>query len=409
MAGWNGAPAIFLNRLNSLLKKRTIDYEMRRQQLELVYQSTRSNQVLSPIAGVLLTTVLWPAVDHGLLIGWLSILCALSFSRHLLARNRITAPSDPAEAERWQRQFMVSLALASGTWGMGGWILIPEGNVAYEALIYCFVLGMAGGTAALYSAHGPSVALAISLILAPSTAHMFFQGDMYHLSLGLGGVMFVLGTTRATRLLNRALRRNIELAKELDHLARSDALSGLNNRRGFTEIATPAVINARRSGRDCVLIMLDIDDFKVINDQLGHATGDAVIAAFGQMLTHNVREGEPVGRIGGEEFAVLLPDSNVEEAILFAERLLEEVRTLELEVAGCQVAVTTSIGISHLNRQSANLETLLKKADEALYRAKRDGKDRVSVAESYSSLSSFRKRISPRRATSSFSSVTGSK
>ncbi len=356
------------------------DDELRRQRLELVFQTAHQNQALSPLVGVVVVSAMWPVADHRFLFGWLVVLTLSSICRHCLARKRIKVPHDPEVARRWEREFFVSLALVGSVWGLGGWLLMPATNEAYQALLYCFVLGMAGGTMALYSAHGPGVAFVMVAMLGPATLYQFLQDGFFHTALGLAGVLFVLGTLRATRQMNTALLRNIELTEELDHLARHDALSGLHNRRGFTELAAPAVANASRARRDCALIMLDVDDFKVINDRLGHATGDAVIAAFGAMLADTVREGEPTGRIGGEEFAVLLPDASLRDAELLAERLLERSRSLDVTAAGEPVVVTVSIGIAALGAAPATLDTLLSRADEALYAAKRKGKDRAMVA-----------------------------
>lgn len=359
---------------------RNADDELRRQRIELVFRTAHRNQVLSPLVGGIVVLAMWPVTDHFLLLCWLGLLCVASVCRHLLARKRIQAPKDPDVARRWEREFIVSLAIVASVWGLGGWVLMPTANEAYQALLYCFVLGMAGGTMALYSAHGPGVVFVMVVMLGPATLYQFSLDGFYHTALGLAGVLFVVGTSRATRQMNTALRRNITLMEELDRLARYDALSGLHNRRGFTELATPAVANAGRAGRDCALIMLDVDDFKIINDRLGHAAGDAVIAAFGAMLADSVREGEPAGRIGGEEFAVLLPDASLRDAELLADRLLLRSRALDVTAAGESVPVTVSIGIANLGSVPAALDALLSRADEALYAAKRRGKDRVMVA-----------------------------
>ena len=254
---------------------------LRRQRLALVYESTYRNQYLSPIVGVLLAAVLWQHSGRFLLLCWVATLTVVSIWRHLIASRHRRAPEGDALAPAWERLFVGSLAVASAVWGFGAWLVMPPDSNAHQALVYTFVLGMAGGTAAIYAAHGVSVAIAMLLIMGPSTLYLFAFADLFHVALACGGVLFVFAVSRGTRQMNRATRRNIELAEELEHLARTDVLSGLLNRRGFTELSDNAIANASRAGRSCALIMADIDDFKAINDRLGHAAGDAVIRDVG--------------------------------------------------------------------------------------------------------------------------------
>lgn len=352
---------------------------LRRQRLALVYESTYRNQYLSPIVGLILVTVLWPETDHFLLITWLIGLTLVSYWRHLIASRHRKVPVVQALTAAWERLFVVSLTVASAVWGVGTWLVMPPDSVAHQALVYTFVLGMAGGTSAIYAAHGVSVAIAMSLIMGPSTLYMFTFPDAFHLALGVGGVIFVFAVSRGTLLMNRATRRNIELADELERLARTDVLSGLLNRRGFTELSESAIANATRAGRSCVLIMADIDDFKAVNDRHGHAAGDAVIRNVGRTFGRVVRQGEYAARIGGEEFAVLLPDADVAEGVVLGNRILEQVRATGSRVQEAEVRVTVSVGVAASHGEPCTLDQLLNSADTALYRAKTGGRDRMIV------------------------------
>ncbi len=356
-------------------------HQLLRQQLEIVFLTALRNQILSPIAGVTLAVALWPVSPPGLLLTWIAALCVCSLVRHRIAMAWQRTSFDPDVLKYWERLFLFSIGLPALVWGAGALILMPADQGAHQVLIYCFVMGMAGGSATLYSAHGPSAALAISLILGPSTVYMFARGDLFHIVLGLAGILFVLGATRGTKLMNVTLRRNVHLTGELERMARFDELSSVQNRRGFFETSAPLVANATRSGRICALIMIDIDDFKKINDRTGHASGDAVIAAFGRLLADTLREGEPAGRIGGEEFAILLPDADADEAARLANRLLDAIRALRIEVDNQTLTMTVSMGIADTSDPPTSLGALLQKADKALYTAKRAGKDRVVVAE----------------------------
>jgi len=169
---------------------------------------------------------------------------------------------------------------------------------------------------------------------------------------------------------------------ELGYLAEHDPLTGLLNRRGFIREVTQAMAYARRYGGGGSMLFLDVDDLKYVNDTLGHVVGDEVITDVARVVLHRLRETDVFARIGGDEYAVLLPHTNAGEAEVLAASLLGAVRD------GCEVAlpdgrrVTVSIGITAFTDTARDLsaEDLLMDADVAMYAAKEAGKDRLTLA-----------------------------
>ncbi len=166
-----------------------------------------------------------------------------------------------------------------------------------------------------------------------------------------------------------------------DMTARSetDTLSGLLNRRGFEDRGDKALDLARRSGVPTVMVVADLDHFKQINDNFGHAAGDAVIARFAAILAQNAGEYAICGRLGGEEFAVLMSGANLATGRLYAEAVRSALRQVSPEDMGLTRPVTASFGVAQLNTGDT-LSDLLRRADAALYQAKTAGRDRVNVA-----------------------------
>jgi diguanylate cyclase (GGDEF)-like protein len=350
---------------------------MRAQQLSLIFDQALTNHIMSPLVAAMISVVLWPAANPQLLTGWVAVLAVIALWRHLLATGFRRVGHDPASTRLWERRFLVSLAVASAAWGVGAWLNLPEGSPALHAFVYCFVFGMAAGASAIYAAHGPSVAISTVLIMGPCTLYMLTYGDPFHLTMGVGGVAFVVASSRSVRSMNVALRRNIQLTGELERLAGTDALSGLSNRRAFTEFGETALANATRSQRPCSIVMIDIDHFKSVNDRLGHAAGDTVIRALGAALAGEVRVGERAGRIGGEEFAVILPDGGSEQAMALAQRVQTVVRSMRPRAGDVPIEVTVSIGVASTQGEPCTLDVLLARADKALYAAKRAGRNRT--------------------------------
>jgi diguanylate cyclase (GGDEF)-like protein/PAS domain S-box-containing protein len=164
---------------------------------------------------------------------------------------------------------------------------------------------------------------------------------------------------------------------ELERQARIDALTGLNNRRHFYELAEQEIVRTRRYGKPLAVMMLDVDHFKPINDTYGHQAGDMVLQQLSAVCCHVMREIDIIGRLGGEEFAILLPEANGIQALEAAERLREAVAaTVVQPEKDVSISFTVSIGVTALVADDG-VVTLLKRADEALYKAKYSGRNRV--------------------------------
>lgn len=170
--------------------------------------------------------------------------------------------------------------------------------------------------------------------------------------------------------------RDGERLVELEHLSRTDTLTGLPNRRIVEGEMARAYRRCQRSGQWAAAMMLDVDDFKLYNDLLGHLAGDVCLHALGNVMrTFADEQGIYAARYGGEEFLFFLPDCTEEAARLAAEELLERIRALALPFTGHE-CVTVSIGLAaELPGPDGSYETLLRRADEALYQAKDTGKD----------------------------------
>jgi diguanylate cyclase (GGDEF)-like protein len=171
-------------------------------------------------------------------------------------------------------------------------------------------------------------------------------------------------------------------ADELEALARIDALTGIANRRHFLEFAEIEWNRFERYQRPVSLVMIDIDNFKTINDAYGHDVGDQVLIAVARVCADIRRHADMVGRIGGEEFAVLLPETTLPQARMAAERLIRAIARQDIEIEGRVIHVTASAGVAEASDAGADFATLMRRADQALYVAKAAGRNRVESAQS---------------------------
>jgi len=182
----------------------------------------------------------------------------------------------------------------------------------------------------------------------------------------------ILGKARAQLLENRVLTRSLELYKEKSQL---DGLTKVLNRATFMESLPVQIRKSKSAGHPLSAIMLDIDDFKVINDTLGHITGDQVLRTLGRILRANLRRDDIVARYGGEEFIILLPACELWKALVIAEKLRE---TIEGHVADGVPQFTASMGCG-LYRAGEAPDSYIQRVDIAMYEAKRNGKNQVCM------------------------------
>ena len=166
--------------------------------------------------------------------------------------------------------------------------------------------------------------------------------------------------------------------KKLKYLASTDPMTKLYNRRYFIDIGDGIFKLAKRDKNTLSVIMLDIDDFKKVNDTYGHDIGDKVIIGIASILHHSSRESDLACRFGGEEFILLLPKTSEKGALIRGEKLRKNVEQLDIDANGKIIHVSISVGVSQL-KEELHLEELVKRADEALYDAKNSGKNRVSI------------------------------
>lgn len=206
------------------------------------------------------------------------------------------------------------------------------------------------------------------------------EGSVETFWLAVAALLPVVMATPVVAYLLELVRRLAHAKGEMEELARRDGLTGLLNRRAFFEAAQASLERARDQTGPLTLLVLDADHFKLINDGHGHAAGDKALKLIAATLLAATRQYDLVGRIGGEEFAVLLRGAAPDEASLVAERIVSAVRFADFRCAGRPVPLSVSVGIASLE-PGLDLDGLFARADAALYAAKRAGRGRSRLAE----------------------------
>ena len=176
----------------------------------------------------------------------------------------------------------------------------------------------------------------------------------------------------------------ITLEKKLiaEKAAKTDIITGLYNRRAYYEISEIEYQRLLRHPKELSVIMFDIDYFKSINDNYGHSTGDEILNRIGNIVKNIIREYDYAFRMGGDEFLVLLPESNDQQASQLAERIRKAIENYTL-LKNPKLVITASFGIAQYTQMDTSIEKLTRRADEALYQAKKAGRNRVEVIDRF--------------------------
>ena len=243
-----------------------------------------------------------------------------------------------------------------------------------KAFRYLLVrLGVAGTVAVVVA-----VTVVFSVAVASLVAILFLQVALVP-TLIMSVVTPILVATPVAWQFCVIIRDLDKAERELKILAMTDELTGLDNRRQFVEMATRHISYIRRFGGEAALIVLDIDHFKKINDTYGHQVGDDVLKSLVPPIRSQLREVDTFARIGGEEFAVLLPHAGLEMALRVAERIRQAVAKQCSESCPEGIELTVSLGVAATEGANAQYDELFDQADKALYAAKQNGRNRTEV------------------------------
>ena len=201
------------------------------------------------------------------------------------------------------------------------------------------------------------------------------------LSYSIANVLGILFSRRMSLFRQKdfmALQKEQDARKELERVAYLDYLTGVYNRRKFFELGEAEFYRYKRYHSKFTLLMLDLDNFKMLNDKYGHDAGDKFLAEFTKVISQSQRSADIIGRLGGEEFAIILPETDLELALQIAGRILLLCESVKVPYQSRFLYTTASIGVSEVNSADNSFKDTMKRADNALYQAKREGRNRMA-------------------------------
>ncbi|BBP56437.1 diguanylate cyclase [Pseudomonas sp. St316] len=359
--------------------------QVRTDRLQQLFRQSVSAVFGSYLAAIILSWLCWDRFEHSLILWWLAILSASTLLRITMFVAYFRSDESERTPQRWERRYWVTLVLSASIWGGGALVVMPADDLLSQALVMLFTVGMSVSAVSCYSAYRDMTLASIGLVLFPCTVWLLFQPLPIQVGMALSILVFAAFAARATHKMSQALETAFRLTREMERAnsistraAQTDELTGLKSRRAFFEHAQQLYDECKINRLGLCAVMLDMDHFKHINDTYGHQVGDQVLRQMGEVISSSFRVTDIHGRLGGEEFAILLPDTSIEVAIKIAEALVLTVAELMIEPVH---RITASLGVASTDAGDKDLHSLMNNADKALYQAKALGRNRVAVAQ----------------------------
>ena len=359
--------------------------QVRTDRLHQLFRQSFSAVFGSCLAAIMLCWLCWDRFEHSVIFWWLAILSGSTLLRISMFVAYFRSDESERTPQRWEGKYWSTLVLSASIWGGGAFVVMPADDLLSQALVMLFTVGMSVSAVSCYSAYRYMTLVSIGLVLLPCTAWLLFQPSTIQVGMALSVLVFASFVARATRKMSEALETAFRLTREMEQAnsistraAQTDELTGLKSRRAFFEHAQQLYNECETNRSGLCAVMLDMDHFKHINDTYGHQVGDQVLRQMGVVISSSFRATDIHGRLGGEEFAILLPDTSIEVAVKIAEELIQTVAGLMIEPVHC---ITASLGVASTDAGIHDLHSLMNNADKALYRAKALGRNQVAVAQ----------------------------
>jgi diguanylate cyclase (GGDEF)-like protein len=309
----------------------------------------------------------------------------LSVKRHLQTLQFKRACEDTLDVKFWRRRVDIGTAVAGLWWGGGAIFLFPE-DLPHQVYLAFILAGVAAAAMTSYAAMRRTYFLFVLPSIVPLMARFAWEGAEVHISMavlvGLFLIVVVRSAINTEKMITTVLElraANVELTQALQHEATHDALVDLVNYREFHVRLQRVALLAARERQPYALLFVDLDYFKQINDTAGHAAGDEMLRQIGILLKEQLRATDTAARMGGDEFAVLLPGCRRERAEQIAKNILAAVQSLELRWEDQLFHVGASIGVAYTNAGEYDTAIVLRAADSACYAAKRSGRNRIEI------------------------------
>ncbi|MCP0913322.1 MULTISPECIES: GGDEF domain-containing protein [Legionella] len=360
--------------------------------LSLLLQGSLRAIPFNIISALLLVIALhYHRVPFSKIIPWISIVFIITLSRIILSKKQIAQAENGSHSITTLLSFIVLTFLMGLTWGVGYFIFLPYLAPLPEFIILLVLGGMCAGSIASLSIYMPAFYAYVLSMFIPVIIYNYYLNTFDRILLSSMFLLFILMLIITANINGKMLRKMVALSEDkqvlieqLSSMSITDPLTGLYNRRYFDKTLKEELNRSKRNKYAFTLVFIDVDNFKIINDNLGHPSGDKFLTHVANVLKATFRRAnDTVFRLGGDEFAAILVNTPLENAIAICNKIRDEL-SLHLHPKGLEIfsKITLSIGIVSIPHDSiTDIEEIISKADQILYQAKKSGKNLIISAD----------------------------
>lgn len=359
------------------------------ERLDLYYRSLNQALLAVVINTGIVCWLLWDTALASSLLGWCGAVFMITLYRAGVALAYRGRRRRQLSDRAWYHHALAGAVFSGLTWGAAGYLFFSSENIMNQALLAFVIAGMCAGAVASLSVFLEACVAFLLLALVPFIVRLLGEGSLESLQLGVMATLYLVLMSTFARRVNDTIVSGFEMShlrrraeQVVQRQALFDDLTGLPNRRLLQDRLRQARARCERYGSHAALLFLDLDNFKRINDSLGHQAGDRLLVTIAGRLRDQLRREDTASRLGGDEFVVLLMGLNgsLAEVSKTAHRKAERIREAiasPCDVGDSEVQVSVSIGISLLPSNAVEEEDLLKHADTAMYKAKDSGRNTI--------------------------------
>ncbi|MCP4077018.1 MAG: EAL domain-containing protein [Gammaproteobacteria bacterium] len=358
------------------------------ERLKLYYQSLKQSVLAVLVNSTILLGLLWNDIERSHLLGWYSFALIVTIYRIIVWWQFNRIEKSRYEERQWYLHMLIGSILSGLIWGGAGYFLFSD-NIFYQALLAFIIAGMSAGGIINLSSFLESSLSFLVLVILPFLIRLLQEGSTEALQMGFMVFLYLLLISVSARRVHQTVLNGLTMKfmyqraeSKIKEQALYDELTQLPNRRLLKDRMLHALARAQRSNIKGALLFLDLDNFKRINDTLGHIFGDGLLQQVATRLNQHIRTGDTAARLGGDEFVVLLTDLSgssaeiAQNVQLIADKIRQALE-VPFKVQNHELHVTSSIGVSLFPDDSHSVDDLLKHADTAMYQAKNLGKNAV--------------------------------
>ncbi|MDP6435825.1 MAG: GGDEF domain-containing protein [Gammaproteobacteria bacterium] len=354
------------------------------QQLRIAFENSILSLTVSVFCAFIIVSLFWPIADNRTLILWLGAISGITMLR-LVMQQRFTQTDQTLDSYQGWHGYFVASAFASGCiWGVLPTFLFPADSILHQAYMTFILGGICASAVSVYSPlRGAFPAFAVP-VLVPYALAVWTMGNSEGLLMAALVCAFLLILVRSARQSQKNIEdvlnlqvRNAGLTRALHYRATHDSLVDLVNHGEFNRRLEKLASENRREGNEYSLIFVDLDLFKEVNDEGGHAAGDLILKGIAEILVQYIRSSDTAARVGGDEFALLLDGCPQSRALEIAEEIRRDIADMQVEYEAGTYGISASIGVSYGRTGIDTAASMLKAADAACYSSKEGGRNRV--------------------------------